>query len=57
MTSFKILQQKIQDMKKEIELTTFNNSNLSKLLTKKNIDFIEYQKREIIKWKNFTKNF
>ena len=44
----KILQQKIQDMKKEIELTTFNNSNLSKLLTKKNIDLIEYQKREII---------
>ena len=47
----KILYQQIQKYKKEIELMTLKNSNLSKLLTKKNIDLIGYQKNEIDKEK------
>ena len=43
----KILYQKMQKMKKNIELISLKNSNLSKLLTKKNLDLITYQKNEI----------
>ena len=43
----KALYQKIKKMKKNIELMSLKSSNLSKLLTKKNIDLITYQKNEI----------
>ena len=43
----KALYQKIKKMKKNIELMSLKSSNLSKLLTKKNIDLITYQKNEM----------
>jgi hypothetical protein len=43
----KLLLQKNQQLSKEIELITLKNGNLSKLLTKKNLDLIGYQKNEI----------
>ena len=43
----KTLYQKLNEIKKDIELLTLKNSNLSKLLTKKNLDLIGYQKTEI----------
>ena len=45
----KILYQKIQKMKKDIELITLKNGNLTKLLTQKNIDLIGYQKNDMDK--------
>ncbi len=47
----KLLYQKLQKMKKNIELMALKTSNLSKLLTKKNLDLIGYQKNEIEKEK------
>ena len=47
----KFLYQKVQKMKKEIGLMSLKNSNLSKLLTKKNLDIIGYQKNEFDKEK------
>ena len=43
----KILYQKIKKLQKNMELISLKSSNLSKLLTKKNIDLIAYQKNEI----------
>ena len=43
----KILYQKNKQLSKDIELVTKKNGHLSKLLTKKNIDLIGYQKGEI----------
>ena len=45
----KLLYQKIQKMKKDIELMTIKNGNLTKLLTQKNIDLIGYQKNDMDK--------
>ena len=47
----RFLYQKVQKMKKEISLMSLKNANLSKLLTKKNIDLIGYQKNELDKEK------
>ena len=47
----KILYQKIKAMKNDIDQLTLKNVNLNKLLTKKNMDLINYQKREIEKEK------
>ena len=47
----KILYQKNMKLSKDIELVTKKNGHLSKLLTKKNIDLIGYQKNEIEKEK------
>ena len=43
----KLLYQKMNKMKKNIELMTLKSSNLSKLLTKKNLVLTRYQKNEI----------
>ena len=43
----KILFQKLKKLQKNIELISLKNSNLSKLLTKKNVDLITYQKNEM----------
>ena len=45
------LHQKLQKMKKDIEVMSLKNTNLSKLLTKKNMELITYQKNEIEKEK------
>jgi len=47
----KILLQKSKQLSKDLELVTIKNGNLSKLLTKKNLDLIGYQKSEIEKEK------
>ena len=47
----KMLYQKNKQLSKDLELVTNKNGNLSKLLTRKNLDLIEYQKSEIEKEK------
>ena len=46
-----LLHQRIEKMKKNIELLTLKNNNLNNILTKKNIDLMNYQKKEIEKGK------